>query len=93
MLRDWFLWAELTAEGSDWGRGSGKGAWPLDSSPGSDPRNVTSAASPVPPPCRSPLAWPAPCCTVAGFAAMFAVCLGPAAWVLAHLEDYKKREE
>ncbi|NWZ29669.1 COX8A oxidase, partial [Asarcornis scutulata] len=30
--------------------------------------------------------------TVAGFAAMFAVCLGPAAWVLAHLEDYKKRE-
>uniref|UniRef100_A0A493TF61 Uncharacterized protein n=1 Tax=Anas platyrhynchos platyrhynchos TaxID=8840 RepID=A0A493TF61_ANAPP len=31
--------------------------------------------------------------TVAGFAAMFAVCLGPAAWVLAHLEDYKKREE
>ncbi|KAJ7428988.1 hypothetical protein WISP_00313 [Willisornis vidua] len=27
-----------------------------------------------------------------GFAAMFAACLGPAAWVLAHLNDYKKRE-
>uniref|UniRef100_A0A8C6YU24 COX8A oxidase n=1 Tax=Nothoprocta perdicaria TaxID=30464 RepID=A0A8C6YU24_NOTPE len=30
--------------------------------------------------------------TVVGFAAMFLSCLGPAAWVLGHLEDYKKRE-
>ncbi|NWQ72682.1 COX8A oxidase, partial [Neopipo cinnamomea] len=30
--------------------------------------------------------------TLVGFAAMFAACLGPAAWVLAHLGDYKKRE-
>ncbi|GAB0202029.1 cytochrome c oxidase subunit 8B, mitochondrial [Grus americana] len=30
--------------------------------------------------------------SVVGFIAMFAVCLGPAAWVLAHLEDYKKGE-
>uniref|UniRef100_A0A8C3JY34 COX8A oxidase n=1 Tax=Calidris pygmaea TaxID=425635 RepID=A0A8C3JY34_9CHAR len=29
---------------------------------------------------------------VVGFLAMFAACLGPAAWVLAHLEEYKKRE-
>ncbi|NXY25209.1 COX8A oxidase, partial [Atrichornis clamosus] len=26
------------------------------------------------------------------FAAMFMSCLGPAAWVLGHLEDYKKPE-
>ncbi|NXX23851.1 COX8A oxidase, partial [Podargus strigoides] len=30
--------------------------------------------------------------TVVGFTALFVTCLGPAAWVLAHLEDYKKRE-
>ncbi|NWW98266.1 COX8A oxidase, partial [Caloenas nicobarica] len=30
--------------------------------------------------------------SVVGFVAMFVTCLGPAAWVLAHLEDYKKRE-
>ncbi|XP_021238880.1 cytochrome c oxidase subunit 8A, mitochondrial [Numida meleagris] len=30
--------------------------------------------------------------TVVGLLAMFVTCLGPAAWVLAHLEDYKKRE-
>ncbi|NXV88161.1 COX8A oxidase, partial [Calonectris borealis] len=30
--------------------------------------------------------------SVVGFLAMFAACLGPAAWVLAHLEEYKKRE-
>ncbi|NXP73431.1 COX8A oxidase, partial [Ramphastos sulfuratus] len=30
--------------------------------------------------------------SVVGFAAMFAACLGPAAWVLAHLDDYKKRD-
>ncbi|NXS40875.1 COX8A oxidase, partial [Balaeniceps rex] len=30
--------------------------------------------------------------SVVGFLVMFATCLGPAAWVLAHLEEYKKRE-
>ncbi|KAF1557942.1 UNVERIFIED_CONTAM: Cytochrome c oxidase subunit 8A, mitochondrial, partial [Eudyptes pachyrhynchus] len=30
--------------------------------------------------------------SVVAFVAMFTACLGPAAWVLAHLEDYKKRE-
>ncbi|NWX80281.1 COX8A oxidase, partial [Alca torda] len=30
--------------------------------------------------------------SVVGFLAMFVACLGPAAWVLAHLEEYKKRE-
>ncbi|NWV00606.1 COX8A oxidase, partial [Upupa epops] len=30
--------------------------------------------------------------TVVGFATMFVACLGPAAWILSHLEDYKKRE-
>uniref|UniRef100_A0A8C0BM85 Uncharacterized protein n=1 Tax=Buteo japonicus TaxID=224669 RepID=A0A8C0BM85_9AVES len=30
--------------------------------------------------------------SVLAFVVMFASCLGPAAWVLAHLEDYKKGE-
>ncbi|NXG44373.1 COX8A oxidase, partial [Psilopogon haemacephalus] len=30
--------------------------------------------------------------SVLSFVAFFAACLGPAAWVLAHLEDYKKRD-
>lgn len=30
--------------------------------------------------------------SVVGFLAMFVACLGPTAWVLAHLEEYKKRE-
>ncbi|NXJ16733.1 COX8A oxidase, partial [Odontophorus gujanensis] len=30
--------------------------------------------------------------TVVGMVAMFVSCLGPAAWVLSHLEDYKKPE-
>uniref|UniRef100_A0A8C8E7B8 COX8A oxidase n=1 Tax=Otus sunia TaxID=257818 RepID=A0A8C8E7B8_9STRI len=30
--------------------------------------------------------------SVVGFVVMFVTCLGPAAWVLAHLEDYKKTE-
>ncbi|NXL69113.1 COX8A oxidase, partial [Chordeiles acutipennis] len=30
--------------------------------------------------------------SLVGFVAMFVSCLGPAAWVLAHLEDYKTRE-
>ncbi|NXQ60946.1 COX8A oxidase, partial [Anthoscopus minutus] len=30
--------------------------------------------------------------TVVGFVSMFVSFLGPAAWVLAHLDDYKKRE-
>ncbi|NXW25960.1 COX8A oxidase, partial [Circaetus pectoralis] len=30
--------------------------------------------------------------SVVAFVVMFASCLGPAAWVLAHLEDYKKGE-
>ncbi|NXP50986.1 COX8A oxidase, partial [Heliornis fulica] len=28
--------------------------------------------------------------SVVGFVTMFIVCLGPAAWILSHLEDYKK---
>ncbi|NXU92913.1 COX8A oxidase, partial [Xiphorhynchus elegans] len=40
-------------------------------------------------PPQSPLG---PAETLVGFAAMFAACLGPAAWVLAHLDDYRKRE-
>ncbi|NWJ01224.1 COX8B oxidase, partial [Crypturellus undulatus] len=30
--------------------------------------------------------------SVVGFVAMLVSCLGPAAWVLAHLDNYKKRE-
>ncbi|NXO05020.1 COX8A oxidase, partial [Rhinopomastus cyanomelas] len=30
--------------------------------------------------------------TAVGFAALAVSCLGPAGWILAHLEDYKKRE-
>ncbi|NXH22730.1 COX8A oxidase, partial [Bucco capensis] len=30
--------------------------------------------------------------SVVGFLALSITCLGPAAWVLAHLEDYKKKE-
>ncbi|NWW90861.1 COX8A oxidase, partial [Rhynochetos jubatus] len=30
--------------------------------------------------------------SVVGFLAMFIACMGPAGWVLAHLDDYKKRE-
>ncbi|NXV24279.1 COX8A oxidase, partial [Uria aalge] len=57
---------------------------------------LRSAARPGPPrrgvisgPPEQPLG---PGESVVGFLAMFAACLGPAAWVLAHLEEYKKRE-
>ncbi|NWS18168.1 COX8B oxidase, partial [Pachyramphus minor] len=51
--------------------------------PGPAPRGVVSG------PPQSPLA---PAEALVGFVAIFASCLGPAAWVLAHLGDYKKRE-
>ncbi|NWX45265.1 COX8A oxidase, partial [Steatornis caripensis] len=51
--------------------------------PGAAQRGITSG------PPEQPLG---PGESVVGFLAIFAACLGPAAWVLAHLEDYKKRE-
>ncbi|NWT49140.1 COX8A oxidase, partial [Chroicocephalus maculipennis] len=57
---------------------------------------LRSAARPGPPrrgvisgPPQQPLG---PGESVVGFLAMFVSCLGPAAWVLANLEEYKKRE-
>ncbi|NXO13136.1 COX8A oxidase, partial [Oriolus oriolus] len=51
--------------------------------PGPAPRGLTSG------PPQHPLSGGE---TTVGFVAMFVSLLGPAAWVLAHLDDYKKRE-
>ncbi|NXK88895.1 COX8A oxidase, partial [Formicarius rufipectus] len=51
--------------------------------PGPTPRGIVSG------PPQNPLG---PGESFIGFAAMFFACLGPAAWVMAHLDDYKKRE-
>lgn len=51
--------------------------------PGPAPRGIVSG------PPQHPLGTAE---SVVGLLAMFVTCLGPAAWVLSHLEDYKKRE-
>ncbi|NXF13504.1 COX8A oxidase, partial [Smithornis capensis] len=51
--------------------------------PSPAPRRLASGSSPQPLGSAE---------SVVGFTAMFVSCLGPAAWVLAHLDEYRKRE-